>query len=88
MPVSSAKHFNLFSFEFDDSALTDEETLLACMRMFMEMNFMERFYINKYVCERVNEINNAVRLLMTMSFLTCIRSFVDGYAALKRTTDQ
>ncbi|XP_037079257.1 dual 3',5'-cyclic-AMP and -GMP phosphodiesterase 11-like isoform X2 [Pollicipes pollicipes] len=48
-PVPSARCFNLDSFAFDDELLTDDDTLRACMRMFLDCGLLERFRIDQLV---------------------------------------
>ncbi|XP_014360109.2 dual 3',5'-cyclic-AMP and -GMP phosphodiesterase 11 isoform X3 [Papilio machaon] len=43
--IPSSVHFKLHELEFDDIDLSDEDTLLACLRMFLDLDFVERFHI-------------------------------------------
>jgi len=36
----------LHDFEFDDIQMEDDETLTACLRMFLDLDFVERFHID------------------------------------------
>lgn len=47
--VPSSKKMNLFSFGFDDNRLTTDETLIASIRMFQDLNLFERFNISPQV---------------------------------------
>ncbi|XP_046753536.1 dual 3',5'-cyclic-AMP and -GMP phosphodiesterase 11 isoform X2 [Diprion similis] len=44
--VPSAAHFQLHDFKFDDIHMKDDETLAACLRMFLDLDFVERFHID------------------------------------------
>ncbi|XP_017876579.2 dual 3',5'-cyclic-AMP and -GMP phosphodiesterase 11 isoform X8 [Ceratina calcarata] len=44
--VPSAAHFQLHDFKFDDIHMEDDETLTACLRMFLDLDFVERFHID------------------------------------------
>ncbi|KAL1465015.1 hypothetical protein WDU94_004612, partial [Cyamophila willieti] len=44
--VPSAAKFNLHDFKFDDIHMEDDETLKACLRMFLDLDFVERFHID------------------------------------------
>ncbi|XP_018570600.1 dual 3',5'-cyclic-AMP and -GMP phosphodiesterase 11 isoform X2 [Anoplophora glabripennis] len=41
--VPSAAHFGLHSYSFDDIHMDDDETLTACIRMFLDLDIVERF---------------------------------------------
>ncbi|XP_037903168.1 dual 3',5'-cyclic-AMP and -GMP phosphodiesterase 11-like isoform X2 [Hermetia illucens] len=45
LKVPSAAHFNLHDFKFDDIRMEDDDTLRACLRMFLDLDFVERFHI-------------------------------------------
>ncbi|XP_026472829.1 dual 3',5'-cyclic-AMP and -GMP phosphodiesterase 11 [Ctenocephalides felis] len=44
--VPSAAHFQLHDFKFDDINMDDDDTLKACLRMFLDLDFVERFHID------------------------------------------
>ncbi|XP_020283461.1 dual 3',5'-cyclic-AMP and -GMP phosphodiesterase 11 isoform X2 [Pseudomyrmex gracilis] len=44
--VPSSAHFQLHDFKFDDIHMEDNETLTACLRMFLDLDFIERFHID------------------------------------------
>ncbi|XP_049803168.1 dual 3',5'-cyclic-AMP and -GMP phosphodiesterase 11-like isoform X2 [Schistocerca nitens] len=44
--VPSAQHFQLHDFKFDDISMDDDDTLKACIRMFLDLDFIERFHID------------------------------------------
>ncbi|XP_034100557.1 dual 3',5'-cyclic-AMP and -GMP phosphodiesterase 11 isoform X2 [Drosophila albomicans] len=44
--VPSAVHFHLHDFKFDDIHFEDDDTLKACLRMFLDLDFVERFHID------------------------------------------
>ncbi|XP_066137581.1 dual 3',5'-cyclic-AMP and -GMP phosphodiesterase 11 isoform X2 [Euwallacea fornicatus] len=44
--VPSAAHFRLHDFAFDDIEMKDDETLTACIRMFLDLDLVERFHID------------------------------------------
>ncbi|XP_070170695.1 dual 3',5'-cyclic-AMP and -GMP phosphodiesterase 11 isoform X3 [Polyergus mexicanus] len=44
--VPSSVHFQLHDFKFDDIHMEDDETLIACLRMFLDLDFVERFHID------------------------------------------
>ncbi|XP_032690229.1 dual 3',5'-cyclic-AMP and -GMP phosphodiesterase 11-like isoform X2 [Odontomachus brunneus] len=44
--VPSSAHFQLHDFKFDDKHMTDDDTLSACLRMFLDLDFVERFHID------------------------------------------
>jgi len=43
--ILSAKAYRLYDYRFNDFSLEDEETLKACLRMFMELDLIGRFHI-------------------------------------------
>ncbi|XP_055837299.1 dual 3',5'-cyclic-AMP and -GMP phosphodiesterase 11-like isoform X1 [Episyrphus balteatus] len=46
LKVPSAAHFQLHDFKFDDIHFEDDDTLKACLRMFLDLDFVERFHID------------------------------------------
>lgn len=44
--MPSAAYFKLHDFEFDDIHMEDDQTLTACLRMFLDLDFVERFHID------------------------------------------
>ncbi|KAK6628218.1 Dual 3',5'-cyclic-AMP and -GMP phosphodiesterase 11 [Polyplax serrata] len=44
--VPSAHFFKLHDFSFDDVDMCDDDTLKACLRMFLDLDFVERFHID------------------------------------------
>lgn len=44
--VPSAVHFRLHELTFDDIDMSDDDTLSACLRMFLDLDFVERFHID------------------------------------------
>jgi len=46
LPVPSAQFFHLLDVGFDDSLLDDDNTVRAVIRMFMELDLVEKFHIN------------------------------------------
>ncbi|KAJ8915032.1 hypothetical protein NQ315_016007 [Exocentrus adspersus] len=49
LKVPSAAYFRLQNFDFDDIHMSDDETLTACIRMFIDLDIMERFHIDREV---------------------------------------
>lgn len=47
--VASAAELNLLDFHFDSFTLDDDQTLRACIRMFIDLDFMETFHISQDV---------------------------------------
>ncbi|KAG8308407.1 cGMP-specific 3',5'-cyclic phosphodiesterase [Homalodisca vitripennis] len=44
--VPAAQNFSLHDFKFDDIHMDDEDTLKACLRMFLDLDIVERFHID------------------------------------------
>ncbi|KAK0093139.1 hypothetical protein PV326_014227 [Microctonus aethiopoides] len=44
--VPSSAFFHLHDFEFDDIQMEDDDTLTACLRMFLDLDFVGRFHID------------------------------------------
>lgn len=44
--IPSAQHFRLHDFKFDDIHMDDDDTLKACLRMFLDLDFVEMFHID------------------------------------------
>ncbi|CAD6215931.1 GSCOCG00004233001-RA-CDS [Cotesia congregata] len=44
--VPSSAYFHLHDFKFDDILMEDDDTLTACLRMFLDLDFVERFHID------------------------------------------
>ena len=45
-PVPTAKDTNLDSFDFNDALLSDDETVLASVRMFLDCDLVTKFNID------------------------------------------
>nr|XP_040238527.2 dual 3',5'-cyclic-AMP and -GMP phosphodiesterase 11-like isoform X5 [Anopheles coluzzii] len=45
LKVPSSAFFKLYDFKFDDLTLDDDHTLKACLRMFLDLDLVERFHI-------------------------------------------
>ncbi|XP_017783345.1 PREDICTED: dual 3',5'-cyclic-AMP and -GMP phosphodiesterase 11 isoform X3 [Nicrophorus vespilloides] len=46
MRVPSAANFRLHEFTFDDYIMNDDETITACIRMFLDLDLVERFHMD------------------------------------------
>lgn len=46
MKIPSSAYFQLHDFAFDDLSLDDDDTLKACLRMFLDLDLVERFHID------------------------------------------
>lgn len=46
MKVPSAAFYQLYDFKFDDLEMEDSDTLKACLRMFLDLDLIERFHID------------------------------------------
>lgn len=46
LKIPSAAFFELHDFTFDDIRLEDDDTLRACIRMFLDLDLVERFHID------------------------------------------
>jgi dual 3',5'-cyclic-AMP and -GMP phosphodiesterase 11 len=46
LKIPSSAYFQLHDFAFDDLNLTDDDTLKACLRMFLDLDLVERFHID------------------------------------------
>ncbi|XP_064594905.1 dual 3',5'-cyclic-AMP and -GMP phosphodiesterase 11-like isoform X2 [Liolophura sinensis] len=44
--IPSSKFFNLLDYGFNDFGLDDDDTIRACIRMFLDLDLLERFHIN------------------------------------------
>ncbi|XP_044758218.1 dual 3',5'-cyclic-AMP and -GMP phosphodiesterase 11 isoform X2 [Coccinella septempunctata] len=44
--VPSSAHLRLHDFSFDDIHMTDDDTLTACIRMFLDLDLVERFHMD------------------------------------------
>nr|CAD7447945.1 unnamed protein product [Timema bartmani] len=44
--VPSSQYYQLYDFKFDDIHMEDDDTLKACIRMFLDLDFIERFHID------------------------------------------
>lgn len=44
--IPSSAYFHLHELIFDDFDMTDDDTLCACLRMFLDLDFVERFHID------------------------------------------
>lgn len=45
LKIPSAAFFQLHDFKFDDIHMEDDDTLRACIRMFLDLDLVERFHI-------------------------------------------
>lgn len=46
LKIPSSAYFQLHDFSFDDLNLDDDDTLKACLRMFLDLDLVERFHID------------------------------------------
>lgn len=46
LKVPSAAFYQLHDFKFDDLFMEDDDTLKACIRMFLDLDLVERFHID------------------------------------------
>ncbi|XP_038114377.1 dual 3',5'-cyclic-AMP and -GMP phosphodiesterase 11 isoform X2 [Culex quinquefasciatus] len=46
LKVPSAAFYQLYDFKFDDLEMEDSDTLKACLRMFLDLDLIERFHID------------------------------------------
>ncbi|CAG0919146.1 unnamed protein product [Notodromas monacha] len=44
--IPSSQYYRLYDYNFDDLGLSDEDTLKACIRMFIDLDLVERFNID------------------------------------------
>lgn len=51
--IPSSKFFNLLDYGFNDFGLDDDDTIRACIRMFLDLDLLERFHINYEVRDRL-----------------------------------
>ena len=49
LELPSADHYKLHTFEFNDFELTDDETLLASIRMMLELDFLNVVHTKREV---------------------------------------
>ena len=47
--VLSADHWKLYTFEFNDFELTDDETILASIRIMLELDFLDAVHTKQEV---------------------------------------
>ena len=52
MKLHSAQHWKLLTFEFDDFELTDDETISASIRMFLDLDFLDAVHTKQEVYRR------------------------------------
>ena len=52
MEVHSAQHWKLLTFEFNDFDLTDDETISASIRIFLDLNFLDAVHTKQEVYRR------------------------------------
>lgn len=51
LETPSADHFKLYTFEFNDLELTDDETVLASIRMMLELDFLNAVHTKREVTD-------------------------------------
>ncbi|CAG0894619.1 unnamed protein product [Cyprideis torosa] len=61
--VPSAEHYDLYSFEFSDFGLSDTDTHLAVIRMFIELDFISKFHIPY-------EVSLVIRMFIELDFIS------------------
>lgn len=49
MKPKTAAEYEIYTFEFDDNLLSDDETLLASYVMFAQLGYTELFHVNEEV---------------------------------------
>ncbi|XP_065332643.1 dual 3',5'-cyclic-AMP and -GMP phosphodiesterase 11 isoform X1 [Cloeon dipterum] len=60
--VPSSKKLRLLDFTFDDIHMSDDETLKACLRMFMDLDLIERFHIDyEVLCRWLSSVKKNYR---------------------------
>ncbi|XP_008483572.1 cGMP-specific 3',5'-cyclic phosphodiesterase-like [Diaphorina citri] len=67
-PVPEAEHLNLYSLEFNDFSLQPDETILAAVRMFEELQLTSEFNIRRLSSAELFRIaTNKVRIAMMIA---------------------
>lgn len=93
LKIPSAAHFQLHDFKFDDLLMDDDDTLRACLRMFLDMDFVNRFHIDyEVLCRWLLSVKKNYRNVtyhnwrhafnvaqMMFSILTVSLSGIDNY---------
>ena len=46
LKIPSSAYFKLHDFTFDDLSMDDDDTLRACLRMFLDLDLVNRFHID------------------------------------------
>ena len=46
MPIPSVIHYRLLDYSFSDFELSDDDTIKASIRMFLEMDLLNKFHID------------------------------------------
>ncbi|KAF4521720.1 hypothetical protein B566_EDAN012168 [Ephemera danica] len=60
--IPSAQKLYLHDFVFDDIDMTDDDTLKACLRMFLDLDFIERFHIDyEVLCRWLSSVKKNYR---------------------------
>lgn len=62
--LPSAMYFNLNNFSFDDGLLKSDETIIASIRMFTDLNLIDKFHINYQVILGINMIFKQTELIL------------------------
>ena len=71
VPVPSARYYKLRDFSFNDLPLTDDDTLRACLRMFLDLNIVERFNIDyQTLCRWLLSVKKNYRYSNAFHFLS------------------
>ena len=65
LELPSADHFKLHTFEFNDFELTDDETILASIRMMLELDFLNAVHAKREVIDYTLTWRDAIKWLRT-----------------------
>ena len=66
--IPTAQTFHLLDYRFSDFVLDDDDTIKACIRMFLDLELLERFHINYEVRPFVYDDNVRKILLKSRKY--------------------
>ena len=73
--IPTAQTFHLHDYRFSDFVLDDDDTIKACIRMFLDLELLERFHINYEVRPFVSDDNIRMILLKSTKYESFIILF-------------
>ena len=70
--IPSANDFKLYTFDFSDFELTDDDTILASIQLMQELDFMNAVHTKQLVTFVVNNSYNYIYIYICVCTCACV----------------